>query len=229
MNQDFQNSQDREQHKEHVLIVAMHEFTQKGIKQVKMDDVAKALGMSKRTIYEMFADKEELLLEGVKKYKRYCREQQEADKKKSRNVLELLLFSFCRKMDEFRHTNFRFFQDIHRYPKVLLYLKQCGEEENKAFRKQMEQGIQEGLFRSDINYDIFILLLNEQFRVLFEREVWERFSPVDMFRSILLVGLRGILTRQGLLLFDQFVDEDFIIRDSQFFKEAEKIINNRSY
>lgn len=229
MNQDFQNSQDREQHKEQVLIVAMHEFTQKGIKQVKMDDVAKALGMSKRTIYEMFADKEELLLEGIKNYKRYCRDQQEADKKRSRNVLELLLLSFSRKMDEFRHTNFRFYQDIYRYPKVLDYLKQCGNEENKSFLELMEQGVQEGLFRPEIRYDIFILLLNEQFRVLFEREGWERFSPEDMLRSILFVSLRGVLTHRGLSLFEQCVDEDFIIRDSHFFEETEKIINNRSY
>lgn len=135
--------------------------------------------------------------------------------------------SFSRKMEEFRHTNFRFYQDIYRYPKVLQYLIHCSEEENKDFREQMERGVKEGLFRSDINYDIFILLLSEQFRVLFERDGWDRFSPMDMFRSILFVSLRGILTHQGLLLFEQFVDEDFIIRDTHFFEETERVINNR--
>lgn len=227
VNQDFQNNKERMEQKEHVLRIAMHEFIHHGIKQVKMDDVAKMLGMSKRTLYEIFQDKEDLLLEGVKSYKQYCREQQELDLQRSQNILELLLRSFSRKMEEFRHTNFRFYQDIYRYPKVLQYLKHCSEEENKDFREQMERGVKEGLFRSDINYDIFILLLSEQFRVLFERDGWDRFSPMDMFRSILFVSLRGILTHQGLLLFEQFVDEDFIIRDTHFFEEAERVINNR--
>lgn len=227
MNQDSQNNKERMEQKEHVLRIAMHEFIHHGIKQVKMDDVAKMLGMSKRTLYEIFQDKEDLLLEGVKSYKQYCREQQELDLQRSQNILELLLRSFSRKMEEFRHTNFRFYQDIYRYPKVLQYLIHCSEEENKDFREQMERGVKEGLFRSDINYDIFILLLSEQFRVLFERDGWDRFSPMDMFRSILFVSLRGILTHQGLLLFEQFVDEDFIIRDTHFFEEAERVINNR--
>lgn len=227
VNQDFQNNKDRMEQKEHVLRIAMHEFIHHGIKQVKMDDVAKMLGMSKRTLYEIFQDKEDLLLEGVKSYKQYCREQQELDLQRSQNILELLLRSFSRKMEEFRHTNFRFYQDIYRYPKVLQYLIHCSEEENKDFREQMERGVKEGLFRSDINYDIFILLLSEQFRVLFERDGWDRFSPMDMFRSILFVSLRGILTHQGLLLFEQFVDEDFIIRDTHFFEETERVINNR--
>ncbi len=227
VNQDSQNNKERMEQKEHVLRIAMHEFIHHGIKQVKMDDVAKMLGMSKRTLYEIFQDKEDLLLEGVKSYKQYCREQQELDLQRSQNILELLLRSFSRKMEEFRHTNFRFYQDIYRYPKVLQYLIHCSEEENKDFREQMERGVKEGLFRSDINYDIFILLLSEQFRVLFERDGWDRFSPMDMFRSILFVSLRGILTHQGLLLFEQFVDEDFIIRDTHFFEETERVINNR--
>lgn len=227
MNQENRNNQERYQLKEQVLIVAMHEFTHKGIKQVKMDDVAKLLGMSKRTLYELFADKEDLLLEGVVSYKRYCHDQQLIDAQKSRNVLELLLLSFSRKIEEFRHTNFRFYQDVYRYPKVLHYLKTCSEQENKVFRAQMDKGVEEGLFRPDINYDIFILLLNEQFRVLFERDVWDLFSPMDMLRSILFVSLRGVLTQQGLLLFEQFVDADFMIRDEHFFEEAERIINNR--
>ena len=227
VNQDSQNNKERMEQKEHVLRIAMHEFIHHGIKQVKMDDVAKMLGMSKRTLYEIFQDKEDLLLEGVKSYKQYCREQQELDLQRSQNILELLLRSFSRKKEEFRHTNFRFYQDIYRYPKVLQYLIHCSEEENKDFREQMERGVKEGLFRSDINYDIFILLLSEQFRVLFERDGWDRFSPMDMFRSILFVSLRGILTHQGLLLFEQFVDEDFIIRDTHFFEETERVINNR--
>lgn len=38
-------------------------FYQHGIRKVKMDDIAKRLRISKRTVYEIYADKEDLLLE----------------------------------------------------------------------------------------------------------------------------------------------------------------------
>ena len=49
-----------------ILETAMSEFKAKGIKRVRMDDIAHQLGISKRTLYEVFSNKEQLLLEGVK-------------------------------------------------------------------------------------------------------------------------------------------------------------------
>ena len=44
-----------------VIKAAAEAFSQKGIKNVRMDDIASSLSISKRTLYELFADKEELL------------------------------------------------------------------------------------------------------------------------------------------------------------------------
>lgn len=49
-----------------ILRAAMPMFKEKGIKAVRMDDIAQSLAMSKRTLYEIYADKEELLLECIK-------------------------------------------------------------------------------------------------------------------------------------------------------------------
>ena len=49
-----------------ILNAALEQFMSKGIKEVKMDDIASLLSVSKRTIYELFSDKEELLLEALK-------------------------------------------------------------------------------------------------------------------------------------------------------------------
>ena len=56
----------REQLRGRILETAMKEFCARGIKQVKMDDIARKLGISKRTLYEIYANKETLLFEGVK-------------------------------------------------------------------------------------------------------------------------------------------------------------------
>ena len=47
--------------KERIIAQAMQMFVSQGIKSVRMDDIARQLGVSKRTLYEMFGDKESLL------------------------------------------------------------------------------------------------------------------------------------------------------------------------
>ena len=48
-----------------ILDVAMHAFATKGIRAVKMDDIAQSLTISKRTLYELYDNKEKLLLEAT--------------------------------------------------------------------------------------------------------------------------------------------------------------------
>lgn len=52
--------------KEQIMMTALDLFSQHGIKSVSMDDLARNMGISKRTIYEFFEDKETLLAEGIK-------------------------------------------------------------------------------------------------------------------------------------------------------------------
>ena len=52
--------------KEHIILVATELFKNYGIKSVTMDTLANQLGISKRTIYEAFSDKDELLMAVLK-------------------------------------------------------------------------------------------------------------------------------------------------------------------
>ena len=52
--------------KEHIVLAAAKAFAQKGVKTVRMDDIATGLSISKRTLYELFHDKEDLLLDVMK-------------------------------------------------------------------------------------------------------------------------------------------------------------------
>ena len=58
----------KKQLKGRILEAALKAFAEQGVKAVKMDDVAQMLAISKRTIYEIFSDKEELLYQVVAHY-----------------------------------------------------------------------------------------------------------------------------------------------------------------
>lgn len=56
--------------RERIIEAAAKMFAEQGIKSIRMDDIAHALAISKRTLYEMFADKEELLYLSVRHLQR---------------------------------------------------------------------------------------------------------------------------------------------------------------
>ena len=56
----------RKELRDRILVASMDEFRKLGIRQVKMDDIANKLAISKRTLYEIYANKEKLLLECIK-------------------------------------------------------------------------------------------------------------------------------------------------------------------
>lgn len=94
--------------RERIIMTATEAFTLKGIKCITMDDIAAALGISKRTLYEVFADKESLLKECI------LHKQAERDKylqaiyEQSNNVLEVILAVFQKSIEIFHQTNKRF-------------------------------------------------------------------------------------------------------------------------
>lgn len=110
--------------KDKILKVAMQAFSSKGIRAVKMDDIAKMMSISKRTLYEIYADKETLLYSGVKR-----REEEFSDhmdhfsEAEGHSVIDTLV-EFARCLLEYSgNVNPVFYADLHKYEKVLNFLK----------------------------------------------------------------------------------------------------------
>ena len=107
--------------REVILNTAMKAFAEKGIRAVKMDDIAESLTISKRTMYELYATKEGLLYEGVKAY----RERQKAkiaELGKGKDLMEILMNYYRIKVEEGHTTSQAFYNDLIKYPRVLRYL-----------------------------------------------------------------------------------------------------------
>ena len=88
---DVKEEHTREDIRNLILATAMEQFMEKGIKDVKMDDIASMLSVSKRTIYELFSDKEELLLEALKLQQKILREEGKALIRSSKHILDIIL------------------------------------------------------------------------------------------------------------------------------------------
>src|SRR3712207_5615447 len=148
-----------------ILDVAMHEFYSNGIKSVKMDDIAKKLQISKRTLYEIYGNKEELLLEGLRRDELFFEKQlQHFASEQARNVMEIVMKFFQMQMKRLAMVNPCFFVELHKYDLIVSYLDKVHIRRNVRSVEFFKTGIKEGLFKEDLDYELISLLCEEMIR-----------------------------------------------------------------
>ena len=193
--------------RERIIMTSTEAFTSKGIKCITMDDIAAALGISKRTLYEVFADKETLLKESILKI------QQDRDKylqevyEHSSNVLEVILAVFQKSIEIFHKTNKRFFEDIKKYPKVYAMMQDRQDSDSEKTIFFFKSGVEQGIFRSDVNFAIVNLLVREQFDVLLNTDICSEYPFIEVYESIMFTYIRGISTEKGAKVLEDFIQE----------------------
>ena len=195
----------KQQVREKVVRVAAKSFMKKGIKNVKMDDIATELAISKRTLYELYSDKEELLLEVVKLHREDMKQYMLSIAEKAENVLEIIMKFYVKTTEDFQTTNVLFFKDIKKYPLVTKFLEE-GRKENAASTIAFYQrGVEQGIFRADVNYDIIQEVIHTQMDMLMHSDLCQLYSIPEVFKTVVFMHLRGISTDRGLEIVDEFL------------------------
>ncbi len=198
------------QHEEvrrHVVEVALKAFHSKGIKTVTMDDIAHSLCMSKRTLYQMFADKEDLLLACTKSYHQERQKAFAGLSEKSTNVLEFILTLFAEDIKETQQINVDFFSEILKYPKVVAFFNEkqkMQEDDAVAF---LNKGIEQGYFREGINFHIVYNQLSEGINMMLRNEVLASYTKIEVFKNTVMLYIRGCCTMKGIEMIDRFIEK----------------------
>lgn len=196
---------DRPEVKERVIEAAAAAFALHGIKQVKMDDIAASLGISKRTLYELFSDKSDLLLEVVKKRSAETMDFLNKAVAESENILEVILKHYKRNVDDFHNVCPLFLLDLHKYPVVLDYINKQREESAGMMMEAFEIGVKQGIFCEDINYEIIRVAFTEEMNLFLNSDLCERYPLTEIYQTMLMMHLRGISTEKGRRIVDDFI------------------------
>ena len=96
-------------------------FIERGIKDVKMDDIAAELSISKRTIYELFNDKEQLLREVLRLQYEKMQERGKEVIRNSSDILEIILKLYNLHFKLLKKVNSKFFSELNKYEKKYQY------------------------------------------------------------------------------------------------------------
>lgn len=197
----------RSELRERIIQTALQSFCTHGIKSITMDDIAASLGISKRTLYEIFSDKESLLEECILKG------QQDGDEfvrevlSTASNVLEVLLRCYQWSIEKFHGTNKKFFEDIKKYPKAYELMKNNRNRSSEDIVRFFKDGVKQGIFRDDVNFAIINLLVRDQLDLLMNSDICNEYSFIEVYESIMFTFLRGISTEKGAGVLEDFICE----------------------
>ena len=190
--------------KERILVKAHELFMRYGIRSVSMDDIATNLGMSKKTIYQFFADKDELVDAVANDEIRFSKERCIMDAAASGNAIEEIfrVMEFVEQM--FRNMNPSMLHDLEKYHPAgyRKFLEHKNKFLHDMIRKNLERGIREELYRPEINVEIMARYRLESMMLAFNSEIFppQKFNLVELQQEIIEHFLYGLATLKGYKL-----------------------------
>ena len=191
-----------------ILKQALIQFRQFGFKHVTMDELAKQVGMSKKTVYEQFKDKEELVFACVKNMiedqEVVVRQIFEAKVNAIEKLFNILKFmeAMVRGMNPVCHIEMQRF-----YPKSHDYLHNHKQRFIlESLKENLVQGIQEGLYREKLHIDIIAKYRLEATFVIFQNNIFpiDQYDIVEVNRHLFEHYLYGISTPKGQKLISKY-------------------------
>ena len=177
-------------------------FIKYGIKTIVMDDIARELGISKKTLYEYFENKADILIKVVQHI--LIIEFTELDKliNKKINAVDQLQVIATYTINTLLKVNPVLPYQLQKYyPLVSLKLiSQRREFIQTRIKQNFSSGIEQGLYRDNFNAEILAVyysnFLNNKCIKLFVEECYVDYD--SLIRTILIISLRGIATSKGL-------------------------------
>lgn len=194
--------------KDRILQKAHELFYRYGVRSVSMDDIAAPLGMSKKTLYQYYVDKEELVgavfLTVMEQNRTHCIRDEEV----AENAIHEIFLAFDRVQEMFATMNPSILYELQKYhPRVYDQFKKFKHEFlYNIIRTNLERGIAEELYREDIDVDVLTRFRLHSIMLAFNAEVFfaDPTKMVHIEQQLLEHFLYGLATAKGIKLIQKY-------------------------
>jgi AcrR family transcriptional regulator len=186
-------------------------FMQYGLRSVSMDDIANGLGISKKTIYQYYADKDELvdafITEKINHNQSCC----ELDKSAADNAVHEIFLAIDMMMEIMSSMNPALLFEMQKYHPVAFerFYKHKNDYIFTVIRENLTRGIKEGLFRQELKVDILARFRVESMMLPFQPDFHTKtkFTLFEIEEELLLHYLFGVVSEKGYQLTLQYQQE----------------------
>ncbi len=192
--------------RERILTEAERLFWKYGVRSVTMEDIAKQLGISKKTIYQHFNDKEQVLVQVIRdKMGRNVSEMDCMVVEMDNPIEEILqvLYAMQKSADK---VSPNLLMDVKRYyPEAFAIFREYKENFiMQSILENIQKGIAQGLYRPDINPSILARLRVEQIELAFNSDIFptDQYTMEDIQYELIHHFIRGMLTEKGFTIYN---------------------------
>ncbi|MFT7072549.1 TetR/AcrR family transcriptional regulator [Patiriisocius sp. Uisw_017] len=189
--------------KEYIVKITTQLYLKNGVKSVTIADISKELSTSKRTIYNHFIDKTDLMQACVEQYLAGIRSNNDEIINTCSSAIEAMGMIQQQILKRADYSNSNFYKDILKYyPSVL---KDSYEKNVEfAFRELLylsKWGVKEGLFRKDMDSEVTMAAIQTLLKLCNNSKIFpsKQFSKARLTEGIMVAYLRGFCTEEGLL------------------------------
>ncbi len=176
-------------------------FMRYGIKSITMDDVARELGISKKTLYQFVDNKDDLILKMVQNHIEGEKLQCEAQYAQAGNAIDEMMIVIQMNTQQLAQMKSNIIYDLQRYHRdawdiVSNYRSSFMYD---VVHRNLERGVSEGLYRSELKLDIMTKVHIITSFQLFDESFFPatQYSRVDIFKEYLMHYLYGIVSEKG--------------------------------
>ncbi len=195
------------------IIKTVNELYQKyGIRSVTMDDVARKIGISKKTLYQIVPDKSSLVKKVMFSYLEKMRQHVKEIEQRKLNAIEhsLEVNKLINKIITYHNPAMEY--DLKKYYPAIhnALIEKRRETMYKSIVKNMNKGIKEGLFRSDLKVEIIAKLQILRSDANIDCEFYDlskKYKPHEIFNEVYIYHLRGICSIKGLNFLEKKLEE----------------------
>ena len=194
--------------KETILTAVADLFLKYGIRSVSMDDISHRLGISKKTLYENFDDKNDLVNQVTAMLLDERMKEYTAATEASSNAIEELFSTAKLMRKHFGELNPALMYDLQKYHPDgwALFLKHENDVVYHSVIDNLERGVTECYFREDIDVNVLAKMRVEQIHLSFDERLYpkDKFDFTEVQIQLFDHFVHGVLTESGLELYKNY-------------------------
>lgn len=186
-------------------------FLRFGVRSITMDEIASQLGISKKTIYQAFTDKEELVFMVFDNMLTKCSTDCMADRARAENAIHELFLAIDMMEGFLKTMNPYILYDLEKYHPAVFkrFLAFKNDFLYKCVKDNVEWGIKEELFRADINVEIVSRFRIGTAMLSLDATTFphNKFNVLEVEVQLLLLYAYGLATPKGNKLIHKYIQQ----------------------
>lgn len=187
-------------------------FMRYGIKSVTMDDVSRELGMSKKTLYQYFENKEELIHKVTMNHITCQNQMIEKVIHHSKTAIDEMIGISNWMNSMSKNINPSLLFDLRKYhpQSWQVFIDHRNNEVYNCIKHNLERGIKEGLYREELNTEILTRIYIARMEMFLDSEIfpYDKFPPEKTFNEFMDYHIRGLATTKGIKYLEKIKSEN---------------------